>query len=165
VRLVNAAGTKVVDYTYDPYGNTSADAAVGNPFQYAGRENDVNSFYYYRARYYSPVLARFISSDPIGISGGINTYAYVGGNPLTRVDPFGLDWFRLWNDQSSQYVAGREVVEYAYDPYGNTTADATVSNPFHAIQAYKSSTLLPTWQNCTRLGCGVGSCRRTGRTD
>jgi RHS repeat-associated protein len=92
VRLVDAAGAKVVDYTYDPYGNTSTDAAVDNPFQYTGRENDGTGLYYYRARYYSPKLARFISSDPIGLAGGINTYTYVGGNPLSRVDPLGLDW-------------------------------------------------------------------------
>ena len=107
VRLVDAAGAKVVDYTYDPYGNTSADAAVDNPFQYTGRENDGTGLYYYRARHYSPKLARFISSDPIGINGGINTYAYVSGNPLSRIDPFGLDWFRSLSDQSSPYVVGR----------------------------------------------------------
>ena len=72
IRLVDATGTKVVDYTYDPYGNTTADAAVSNPFQYTGRENDGTGLYYYRARYYSPTLARFISSDPIGLGGGIN---------------------------------------------------------------------------------------------
>ncbi len=91
VRLTDAAGNKLVDYTYDPYGATTADAANANPFQYTGRENDGNGLYYYRARYYAPGLGRFISSDPIGLAGGINMYAYVGGNPVSLSDPLGLD--------------------------------------------------------------------------
>ncbi|WP_426176415.1 RHS repeat-associated core domain-containing protein [Massilia sp. TWR1-2-2] len=54
-----------------------------------GRENDATGLYYYHARYYLPNLARFISSDPIGLDGGITTYAYVDGNPLSMVDPYG----------------------------------------------------------------------------
>src|SRR5438093_414036 len=51
---------------------------------------------YCRARYYHPGLARFMSEDPIGFLGGdVNLYAYVGGNPLTFIDPHGLDW--IWS--------------------------------------------------------------------
>jgi RHS repeat-associated protein len=91
IRLANSLGNKVVDYTYDTYGNTTADAVVNNPFQYTGRENDGNGLYFYRARYYAPGYARFISSDPLGLDAGINTYAYVGGNPLSYKDPLGLN--------------------------------------------------------------------------
>ena len=45
---------------------------------------------YYRARYYQPGTGRFISEDPIGFGGGINFYAYVKGNPMMYVDPYGL---------------------------------------------------------------------------
>lgn len=47
--------------------------------------------YFYRGRYYSPTLQRFISEDPIGIAGGINLYAYVGNDAINFGDPFGHD--------------------------------------------------------------------------
>jgi RHS repeat-associated protein len=58
--------------------------------QYTSRENDATGLLYYRARYYDPVLKRFISSDPIGLAGGMNMYAYVEGDPVSLVDPLGL---------------------------------------------------------------------------
>ncbi len=54
-----------------------------------GRENDSTGLYFYRARYYSPTLQRFISEDPIGFDGGINLYTYAGNQPTGRVDPSG----------------------------------------------------------------------------
>ena len=78
-------------YNYSPYGQAQATGVDGgNSLQYTGRENDQTGLYYYRARYYDPVLKRFISEDPIGVAGGINLYAYVGGNPVSRADPSGL---------------------------------------------------------------------------
>lgn len=90
IRLTDSSGVKLVDYTYDPYGGTSSDAASTNVFQYAGRENDGLGLYFNRARYYKPKWGKFISQDPIGLAGGDNIYAYVGGNPLSYTDPKGL---------------------------------------------------------------------------
>jgi len=70
-----------------------------------GRENDGTGLYYYRARYYSPTLQRFISEDPIGFAGGdVNFYAYVGNNPIRYIDPRGLEWF---HQEGEEYVVGR----------------------------------------------------------
>lgn len=57
--------------------------------QYTGRENDGAGLYYYRARYYDPLLKRFLSEDPIGIAGSLNVYGYAGGNPVNLIDPTG----------------------------------------------------------------------------
>jgi RHS repeat-associated protein len=96
IMLLNATQSKVVGYTYEPYGVTIADATHGNTRQYTGRENDNPSndqgLYFYRARYYMPGIGRFISEDPIGwASGQTNNYAYVGGDPINFTDPLGLE--------------------------------------------------------------------------
>lgn len=91
VALSDETGMVSTRYGYSPYGET-ADAGEenDNPLKYTGREDDGSGVYYYRARYYDPELKRFISVDPIGLAGGVNVYAYVGGNPLGAVDPTGL---------------------------------------------------------------------------
>ncbi|MFZ6727269.1 RHS repeat-associated core domain-containing protein [Undibacterium sp. MH2W] len=90
IGLTDGSGELRTQYSYTPYGQTKVQGEEsGNAFQYTGRENDGNGLYYYRARYYSPELSRFIASDPIGLNGGVNTYAYVEGNPTSLIDPSG----------------------------------------------------------------------------
>lgn len=77
-------------YFYEPFGQTTALGTENNPFQYTGRENDSTGLYYYRARYYNPVLGRFLSEDPEGFEGdGPNFYVYVANNPINLIDPEG----------------------------------------------------------------------------
>jgi len=67
---------------------------IEQPFKYVGQlgvQAEDNGLYYMRARYYDAQIGRFISEDPIGFAGGINLYAYVGGNPVMLVDPSGLE--------------------------------------------------------------------------
>lgn len=90
--LTDETGTAKTNYTYTPFGETTVTGTAStNPFQYAGRENDGTGLYHYRMRYYSPLMHRFIQEDPIGLTGGINMYAYVKNNPTRYTDPFGLD--------------------------------------------------------------------------
>ncbi len=60
-------------------------------YSFTGREWDTDTqLYYYRARYYYPVSARFISEDPSGFAAGSNFYAYVGNIPVNLIDPSGV---------------------------------------------------------------------------
>jgi RHS repeat-associated protein len=92
IALTDDTGAVVTEYTYDPFGSTiSTGVASANPFQYTGRERDTaTGLYYYRTRYYSSGLHRFISEDRIEITPWeANLYTYVGNDPVNFVDPYG----------------------------------------------------------------------------
>jgi RHS repeat-associated protein len=120
--LADSSGTLQTDYTYEPFGKTTATGATNtNPLQYTGRENDGTGLYYYRARYYQPQLQRFMREDPIEFAGGdINLYSCVGNNPLKFVDPFGLEKCqksflrRAWEN----FKLTNEVIPGLYAPIG-----------------------------------------------
>jgi RHS repeat-associated protein len=88
--LVNAANGNLVSRNYyQSYGkleNNGTNPTAANPFTYTGREDDGTGLMYYRARYYDPNLEVFISQDPLG-----DAQRYVQGNPISFVDPLGLD--------------------------------------------------------------------------
>src|SRR5437867_6790028 len=90
--LADNAGVIQSQYNYEPFGQTTISGAVNtNSVQYTGRENDATDLYYYRARYYHPMLQRFIGEDPLRFgSGDANLYAYAGNSPAVFRDPFGL---------------------------------------------------------------------------
>jgi RHS repeat-associated protein len=92
IALTNSSGAIQNTYSYDPYGNTTqSNASLTNPYQFMGREADTAGLYYYRARYYSPMIG-FISEDPIGFAGGqLSFYAGFNSDPIDYTDPLGLD--------------------------------------------------------------------------
>lgn len=89
--MTNAAGAIQQKFAYDEYGNlTSAASTTGQTFRYTGRRFDAETgLYYYRARYYSPILGRFLQTDPVGYQDDLNFYAYIKNDPLNGTDPSG----------------------------------------------------------------------------
>jgi RHS repeat-associated protein len=80
----------------DPFGATQPNenpASLGNftyNLRFPGQQYDaVVGLHYNYFRDYDPALGGYTQSDPIGLRGGINTYAYVRRNPLSRIDPLG----------------------------------------------------------------------------
>jgi RHS repeat-associated protein len=126
--LSNSAGTIANSYTYDSFGKlTASTGSITNSLQYTGRDFDSETgLRYYRARSYNPTVGRFISEDPIELHGGINLYAYVGNNPVSRIDPFGLDWL----NQAADFSAGAgSVLTFGMtDMINNATGASSVVN-------------------------------------
>ena len=78
---------------YTPFGQaTILTQTIENNIRFPGQYYDEETNLHYNYfRYYDPTLGRYITSDPIGLAGGINTFGYVGGSPLGATDPLGLE--------------------------------------------------------------------------
>jgi RHS repeat-associated protein len=95
--IMNQANQQLWRWDSDPFGSAVANVNPSGlgafafnqrfPGQYWDQETNLHYNY---LRDYEPAVGRYIQSDPVGVRGGINTYAYVRGNPLLYTDPYGL---------------------------------------------------------------------------
>jgi len=90
--LIDENGQVRAEYEYDPYGRrTKIRGDLDTDIGYAGMfYHEKSGLYLTQHRAYDPKLGRWLSRDPIGEHDGTNLYAYVGNNPINKVDPKGL---------------------------------------------------------------------------
>jgi RHS repeat-associated protein len=97
--LTDQQGNVVWRANYTAYGSVELDEdpdgdgnAITFNIRFPGQYEDTESgLYYNHHRYYDPKTGRYITSDPIGLRGGLNSYAYAAQDPISNVDPLGLD--------------------------------------------------------------------------
>ncbi|MCH7958182.1 MAG: RHS domain-containing protein, partial [Proteobacteria bacterium] len=92
-KMTDDSRAVVWDAEYRPFGEAdSITGTAANDNRFPGQSFDAETGLHYNYfRDYDPTLGRYIQSDPIGLAGGLNTYGYVGGNPVNAVDPEGLE--------------------------------------------------------------------------
>jgi RHS repeat-associated protein len=119
-KITNDSQTVVWAADYEPFGKTSISTSTISsntrfPGQYADEESGLHYNYF---RDYDPGTGRYIESDPIGLQGGPNTYAYVHNRPLSNVDFLGLYTSAKWTSGPSlSHVSGEIVGDIGFGEY------------------------------------------------
>jgi len=91
VMATDTAGNVVGEYSYTTFGEQLSVTGTYMPrFTFSSKERDASGLVYHGFRYYSPVLCRWISEDPIREFGGINLYQFCWNDPVNFSDPDGL---------------------------------------------------------------------------
>ena len=94
---VDSQNNVVARWTYDAWGNVlseyvapSAAALARLRYRFQGREwSAATGLVNFRMRWYDPIVGRWLSKDPIGLSGGLNLYAFCGGDSINYMDALG----------------------------------------------------------------------------
>ena len=134
VALSDLNGNVTVRMNYSAYGERTVELVngtvptVSTPFCFNGKwgvMTEPTGLLCMQARFYSPVLRRFLNEDPSGFAGGINLYAYTGGDPVNLMDPFGLGPKGFMAGFTSQLTFGN-ILQGAVYGVGGAVAVAVI---------------------------------------
>jgi len=120
VRMVvnTADGTIVQRIDYNSFGEVLSDSNPGiQPFGFQGGLYDpATGLTRFGARDYDPTTGRWLSKDPIGMSGGLNQYVFCGNNPVMFVDPWGL-WGVQFGENGFNIGVGHPTMVFTPDSW------------------------------------------------
>ena len=153
--LSSSQGNSVTAYAYEAFGKTTVIGSSSNSFQFTGRENDFPGLSFYRSRYYSENRGRFLSSDRVGLAGGLNVYAYAANNPVRFSDPWGL-WSAEGHNKflTDRFGGGMDPELLAQVLAGSASVDApAMQTPRFAPMHAMTSDVFPTEKVARKAMC------------
>ncbi|MFO7538973.1 MAG: RHS repeat-associated core domain-containing protein [Chloroflexota bacterium] len=158
-QVTNEFGALANTYDYDVFGTLlQVSESIPNLFRYVGKfgvADDGNSLTYMRNRYYEPVKGRFVSLDPLGLSGGnINLYTYAGNSPANFIDPMGLFIPPGLTDRSASAGLGLEFNRTPESSQHDSSRSSKQNSPRSKTEAAIALTSPTTWFT----GVGLGEC-------
>ena len=152
--ITDASGIVKATYNYSPYGELIDGEYDENiQFLYNGQfgvATDSNGLYYMRARYYNVDIKRFINQDVLTGTleriSSLNRYAYVEGNPVSYLDPFGLSRsiYDEWHDKIEELLLVTTVLSLITD----------LPKMFEGVNKWIG--ISQVWLLCADLGVAIG---------
>jgi RHS repeat-associated protein len=135
-RLTDAAGLEIRRVAYKSFGEEAENQGSGDDpkYTYTGKEHDATGLYYFGARYYDPVLSRFITADTLYDAGpqGLNRYSYALNNPILYRDPTGHQVEHWYHPFTNAVRGAHETVNaglaWVDEASGHNTVVVVVNN-------------------------------------
>ena len=115
-KLVDSTNQVVWSAAYLLFGEATVNAGstIENHLRYQGQYFDEETGLHYNFhRYYDPVTGRYITPDPIGLSGGLNLYVYSYNDAINEIDPFGL-WTEAERKWLKDLIKEQEIITQEY---------------------------------------------------